>query len=173
MEALISAVLDLISFELFIIIIIVGIVSLVSIKKNTSASQFHYASKKYLLSRAERSFMGILESAIPKNYKICPKVRVGDVVRPITGGKSYLTALNKVNRKHFDYVICDGSSYSIIGVIELNDQSHNKKSRQERDDFITLTCSQAGIPCVFIKAQKNYQIQKIKAVLSEKFNFTS
>jgi hypothetical protein len=70
-------------------------------------------------------------------------------------------AFNRINAKHFDFVLCRPSDLMPVCVIELNDKSHAKDSRKGRDEFLEKVCAVAGIPLIFIPAQHSYTLTEI------------
>ena len=91
---------------------------------------------KYLLTKNEwYAHKKLKEIADAKGLIICPKVRMLDIVEPRKGEKDYKTLFYKIQAKHLDFVICDQGMH-ILGVLELDDSSHDQKGRQERDSFV-------------------------------------
>jgi len=123
---------------LFVVVIVAAILVLkakLPAKANTGDSatvdEFPYQRAGPLFTPAERSFLGVLDQAVAGRARVFGKVRVGDVLGPRKGlqrGASS-TARNKIDRKHFDFVLCDPSDLSVICVIELDDKSHQAKLR--------------------------------------------
>lgn len=78
-----------------------------------------------------------------KGYIICPKIRLLDIIKPRSGEKKYKTLLYKVQSKHVDFVICD-QNMNIKAIIELDDSSHNRQDRMERDQFVDTILTSVG-----------------------------
>lgn len=137
-------------------------------EKVNNVENFPYQKNKKLFSPAERSFLGVLDMAIDNKAMICGKVRMADVITPEKGLSrgEWQTAFNKTSRKHFDFVLCNKGNLEIICAIELDDKSHNSKSREKRDKFLDRACDAAGIPLVHIPAKKGYVLEDIKEILS-------
>lgn len=66
---------------------------------------------------------------------ICPKVRLLDIVEPKYNDPKRLLLMNKIKAKHVDFVICD-MNYKILGVVELDDLTHDRPDRKLRDQFV-------------------------------------
>lgn len=126
---------------------------------------YPYIKKDPLFSPAERSFLGVLDQAVGREYRILGKVRVADVVEPQRGlGRSTRQqALNRTNAKHFDFVLCAHDDLSVAGVIELDDRSHQHPRRQERDRFVASVCEAVSLPLVRIEAQRAYSVPEVRA----------
>lgn len=99
---------------------------------------------RYLLTKNELYNYKLLKPiADAKGYVICPKVRLLDIIEPIRGQKKYKTLFYKIQAKHVDFVICDQGMH-IKAIIELDDSSHDRQDRQERDRFVNLILTSVG-----------------------------
>jgi len=127
-----------------------------------------YRQRGYLFSPAERSFFGVLNQAVGQDYKVFGKVRVGDVLAPEEGlnTSERLRALNKINRIHFDFVVCQHDDLSILCAIELDDKSHQQKRRQQRDEFLAEACRSAGFTLISFPAQHAYSVPDVAAKIA-------
>jgi len=104
--------------------------------------------KKYLLTKNEYyEWKKLSQFAEKHKLIICPKVRLLDIIEPRKGEGNYMSLLGKVQSKHVDFLICD-SSLRIIGVIELDDSSHNQSSRKDRDSFVDQILESVGYTIV-------------------------
>jgi len=122
-----------------------------------------YKRVNNIFTASEKRFYRVLQEVVGDRYVIFAKVRVADVLLPIsTKDRSrWRSAFNKVACKHFDYVLCD-HDLRILAAIELDDPSHNKKDRQERDIFLEWACKSAGFPLIRIKTAKHYDIGDLR-----------
>ena len=135
--------------------------------KKGADDDYPFKKQPSLFSAAERSFLGVLEQAAGKDVRVFAKVRVADVLTPLSG-KSWQTHFNKISRKHFDFVLCAPGDLSVLCAVELNDQSHRQKNRQERDDFLAHACAAAGLPLISFPAQRDYVLPDVSARIAEK-----
>jgi hypothetical protein len=120
-----------------------------------------YKRKDYLLTAAERSLFGVLHEAFGAKYFIFAKVRLGDLVWLPKGTESRQGHLNRVQSKHIDFVICDRATVRPVVAVELDDSSHSRADRVERDAFVNEALSAAGLPFVRIRAAASYDVQGI------------
>jgi hypothetical protein len=131
------------------------------------SNRLSYSSIKSLLTPAELSFYKVLLEVVPSSYSVMMKVRVGDVLRVSKGvtSKRGFTLRAKINQKHFDYVLIKKSSSDIALCVELNDSSHNKRSRRKRDEFLRAACKAGGVKLLEITAKRNYSKSDVKNAL--------
>jgi len=127
-----------------------------------------YKSAGPLLSPAEQKFFHALQSAFGQTYWIQMKVNLADIIWPEAKYKSspWWTAFNKINKKHVDFVLCHPETYEIAAVFELDDSSHKKKDRQERDAFLDQALVSANIPIHHIKASNQYDAERLMNLLT-------
>jgi len=129
---------------------------------DTAKSPFLIANS--LLTKAEMNFYQVLKNSIDNEKQIiCPKVRMIDVLWTKTYRvENKLTFINKVNRKHFDFVICDKETLKPLMAIELDDKSHEEESRKERDEFVDALFTDLKFKVIHIPVQYAYNINEIK-----------
>jgi len=122
-----------------------------------------YGIRDDFLSPAEFSFYKVLNQVVDSSGMICPKVSLGDVFFVKTNDRSkHTTYLNKINRKHVDFLICDPATMKPVVGVELDDTSHSRQDRIKRDEFVNKLFSDAGLPLVRIANKRSYNIAEIK-----------
>lgn len=156
---------------LIILIVVVAVVALVALKlkQAPTGGGLGFVKKDPLFTPAERSFLGVLEQALDGRYRVFGKVRLGDIVKPAKGlsNSRRTTAQNKINQKHVDFVICTVSDLAVVGVVELDDKSHERNDRTDRDQFIDQALADAQISIIHIPARKGYEIAEVRAKFAE------
>lgn len=154
--------------EWLILLALVVVLVLFALRKRSGTpGDFPYDLKKQLFTPAERSFYGILNQAVKEDAVVLGKVRVADVLSPSKSldRSSWQKAFNRISSKHFDYIVCSRDSLSVLSVIELDDKSHTKESRAERDRLIEGACAAAGLTLHRFKARATYSISEVREVL--------
>lgn len=100
--------------------------------------------KKWLLTYNEKDAYKKLSEICSKNgLYLMTKVRLLDLVEPVKGNPKYKTYFWKVQAKHIDFVICDSKLVARC-MVELDDNSHQKDSRKERDAFVDEVLQDVG-----------------------------
>lgn len=114
-----------------------------------------YRLRDDFLSPAELSFYRVVLNVIGERTVVLAKVNLADIffVAQREGKQSYR---NKIDRKHVDFLICNLNTLSPVCGIELDDKSHERLDRQERDQFVDQVFGVAGLPLVRIRAQASY-----------------
>lgn len=127
-----------------------------------SAPEFPYHLRDHFLSPAELSFYGVLRTVVDGQVTICTKVGLRDVFYVKKGDPSrYRIYTNKIDRKHIDFLLCDSTTMQPLIGIELDDKSHQRKDRQERDTFVDEVFKTAGLPLVHIPVRRAYRMDDI------------
>ena len=121
-----------------------------------SVAQFPYQRKDYLLSKGERAFFVVLQSAIGDDYLIFSKVRLADLIFVRRGTEKRQSLFNRIQSKHIDFVLCSHDVVRPMLAIELDDASHDRKDRQDRDGFVDSALAAAGLPILHVKASAKY-----------------
>ncbi len=123
-----------------------------------------FRPRGYLLTRNETAFFRVLKEVIPDHYLISCKVRLADIItcseRDWRRGHA-----NRIAQKHADFVISWADSSRIVAAIELDDQSHSRPERQQRDLFINELFCQLGICLIRIPASWAYERETVAEVL--------
>ena len=129
-------------------------------QEETPPKGLPYRLRDDFLSPAEFSFYKVLSSVVGPQVTIQSKVRMADiffVARP-NENRSYF---GKISQKHLDFLVCDSITMKPVFGVELDDSSHNRNSRQERDEFIESVCEAAGLPLLRFPAQRDYDAREI------------
>jgi len=125
-----------------------------------------YRAKRALLSAAESRFLAAMEQAIGPAYRICAKVRVADVLESAGTHPSVRASdFNRISRKHFDFVVCSLTTWEILFAVELDDASHERRDRRERDAFLNQACNSAGFALHRFRVQRSYSVDVLRTRL--------
>lgn len=129
-----------------------------------------YRLRNSVLTKNELAFYQVLEETIASQTLILSKVRLADIFST-AGGRRNQGALNRINSRHVDFVVCDENTFRPVFAIELDDRSHSRPDRVRRDAFVNQLFESAGLPLVRIPARGRYDAREVKerlaGVLSE------
>lgn len=124
--------------------------------------------KKYLLTKNEYYFYKKLkEITEPLNLQILAKIRLADLIEVNKGldSRKWGMYFGKIKAKHIDFAIAE--DMKIIALIELDDYTHKREDRQERDIFVNDVLAQTGYTLI-----RTYgDIQQIKQFLESRENY--
>ena len=111
-------------------------------KENTKLNS-KYERKGTMLTRPEYNFLLTLRQIKPEKYEVVPQVALNNVIEKKTN-TSYRSELFRV----CDYCFVDKETFEPLLLIELNDRSHLREDRQQRDAKVAAICAAAKIPLV-------------------------
>ncbi|HGJ5864019.1 MAG TPA: DUF2726 domain-containing protein [Arsenophonus nasoniae] len=126
-------------------------------QKNQHATALNYELVSSLMTNAELAFYKVLCDAVVGKYLIIVKVRMADVIMVKRGDKNYMSLFGKIKSKHIDYLLCDPLTLKPVLAIELDDKSHRKDKRIERDKFINEVFSIVGLPILRQPCRRAYK----------------
>lgn len=126
-----------------------------------------YVARGQLVTKSELRFYKSLSKAVQDDFEIFAMVRIADLLRVEKGVPNYRKWLNKILAKHIDFVLCDPGSLQPIVCIELDDPSHNRPDRIERDVFVNQAFESADLPLLRIPTQSSYRSREIRDLIDE------
>ena len=142
-------------------------------KDKTSSSKIEYPFhlSEEFITPAELNFFFNLKSIVGESAQIFSKVKLSDLFYAKTGdygkNRSYM---NRIDRKHVDFLLCDPKTLQPFLGIELDDKSHQRADRQERDDFVNHVFEAAKLPLLHFPVQRSYSHDEIRSKLSPYFS---
>jgi len=126
-----------------------------------------YAVRDDWLSAAELSFLGVLKLVTQDRFVVCPKVGLQDIFF-VTSGKDGQAHRNRIDRKHVDFLLCDATTFKPVMGVELDDASHGRKDRVERDRFVDQVFAVAALPLLRVPAGRSYSPDVLSKTIGEK-----
>jgi topoisomerase-associated Zn-finger domain protein len=132
---------------IFIVAVIIVILAAIGMKIGNAPKQTIAAyRKKYLLTKNEYSFYQKIKPIIQeKNLRVLCKIRLADLIEPEPNKnqKEWYAAFNRIKSKHIDFAIAT-ENMKVIVLVELQDNTHQKSDRKERDEFVNTAVTRAG-----------------------------
>jgi len=139
--------------------------------KSSLGVEYPYLVRDDFLSPAELSFYLVLKTALSDLALICTKVSLGDLFYAKSSDNSkYRTYTNKIDRKHVDFLVCDPKTVRPLFGIELDDKSHKRPDRQERDEFVKNVFLAAKLPLIRIPVKHSYSVAELNLLLKPYLN---
>jgi hypothetical protein len=125
--------------------------------------RLRYTKTEKLLTPMETRFYRLLMKVVGRDLLIFVKVRLGDLMdaHPGMDKVKRRIAFNKIACKHVDFVICDRDLRVLLG-IELDDRSHEREDRKERDVFVDSAFRSAGINLLRVQGKQYYNLDVVK-----------
>jgi hypothetical protein len=116
------------------------------------------------LSVTELSFLRTAQIAVNGRFAIMTKVSMADVFFSPTRDPG---ARNRISQKHVDFLFCDPQTLKPMLGVELDDSSHQRSDRVERDAFVDAVFASTGLPLVHLSARPSYASAEIVAAVED------
>jgi hypothetical protein len=134
-------------------------------------TKYQYKHKDFFLTRAEHECYDALVEAVGSDYHVFAQVHLPTIIDHAVVGQDWRAALAHINRKSVDFVLCDKTYISPKLAIELDDRSHERPDRQERDQEVERILREAGVPLLRIQNHEGFDVvqlaTQIKSALVE------
>lgn len=132
-----------VAFTVGAVTLIVGISSLFSDGEKVRLNA-EYRRKNAVLSAPEIDFLAVIKSVVNlSRYEVLVQIPLVSLIDKVTNN-SFRNELFRV----IDYVIADRITYAPLLLIELNDASHKRADRAERDKKVSAICAAAKLPII-------------------------
>ncbi len=106
-------------------------------KENTKKkTEFKYKKKDSILTKPEMDFYREISSVLNDKYILLPQVHLSSILEHKIAGQNWKSALNHIQRKSVDFVIFEKQNLEPKIVIEVDDSSHQREDRIERDGIV-------------------------------------
>ena len=131
--------------------------------ENAGKRPYAYAPKQFFMTRAENNFYQGLQKAVGEEYVIFAQVHLPTIVDEKMPGQNWKAARARINRKSVDFVLCDKEYLNPKLAIELDDASHERPERKERDVFVEEVLKMAKLPLLRIHYTENLDVPTLAA----------
>jgi hypothetical protein len=121
----------------------------------TEKVKYRYTKRRYLMTLAEHDCYKLLLRGLGDKYFIFAQVHLPQIVTEKMSRQNWTAARWHIDRKSVDFVIASRDTVSPLLAIELDDWSHNREDRQERDREVERILEEADIPLLRITDMEN------------------
>lgn len=83
--------------------------------------------------------------------EIFPQIQLSSLLNHKIKGQNWQAALSRVQRKTVDFVLAEKTTMQTAYAIELDDRTHNRTDRINRDSFVNQALNGSGIPLVRLR----------------------
>lgn len=133
-------------------------------------SQYKYYAKSYVMTSRENECFKILNEIFDSKWFVVPQVHLSALLDYKVKGQNWNAAFRHINGKSVDFVLIGKESYKVICVIELDDSTHSKPDRIERDVEIERMFKEARIPLARISKFESMTKPEIAKVVTDAIN---
>lgn len=109
-------------------------------------AKYQYKKKAFFMTKAEHEFYDNLSKAVGNEYLIFAQVHLPTLLDNKVVGQNWRGAFRHISEKSVDFVLCDKVYISPKLAIELDDRTHERPERQDRDHEVERMLKNAGMP---------------------------
>lgn len=134
-----------------------------------ASADLPYARRSRLLSPSARQFLKVLDEVVGAEYRVFARVAAADVLRVLRPPHSaaYRRALEQLQQRQFDFVICERGSAQIVCAVELDERSRHQHNRGRGDPLLADACRVAGLPLLRVIARREYDLAGMRQRVHE------
>jgi len=163
----------MLKFILFILFVGVVVILLKKLQgKGIELRKYQYKQKNFFMSRAEHECYDALLIAVGERYHIFAQVHLPSIIDNKVVGQNWNGAFRHISQKSVDFVLCDKAYISPKLAIELDDRTHEREDRKNRDIEVERVLQDAGLPLLRLENHGSFNpkelSEKIEAVLIKK-----
>jgi hypothetical protein len=118
-----------------------------------------------VLTPGRLAFFEVLQQALPEGYAVFAEVSLAAIFE-VRRGRPWKSAHNRINQKRVDFVVYERATTRPICGIELDDVSHGRADRQDRDLFVDEVFKACRLPLIRVRAARSYSVADVKARLA-------
>ena len=133
--------------------------------RESKVPSYPYRASERFLSTGEYSFYMVAKKVLTDRFLICPQVPLSAIFF-INVRKNYTSAFNRIARKRIDYLVCDGLTVKPLFGIELDDKSHQRADRIERDIFVENVFEASGVPLIRVPLKNAYSTSDLESIFA-------
>lgn len=148
-------------FLLIFSILFIATVLIVKLIVAQKGKKPKYFAKSAMLTPTEIQYFQVLYSIIGDEYLIYPQINLASVIDKKGGGNFRTELFRNVDFGVFDY------DYKPILLIEINDNSHFRSDRIERDEKVSQICKSAKLPLVTFWVKDGIDVAEMRQTLKK------
>lgn len=107
---------------------------------------YHYKTAQFIMSKPEHDCYDALLGAVGDHYRVFPQIHLSTFLSEVIPGQNYEHARRHINQKSVDFLLCDKTYLNPKLAIELDDATHSRPDRIERDDEVARILRDANFP---------------------------
>lgn len=113
--------------------------------KTKNKPEYQYTGKTSIMTRNEQYFFDKLEKIIGDRFYIVPQAHLSVFLSERIKGQNWRAAFHRINGKSVDFLLCEKGTSRPVIAIELDDFTHDRADRIERDRLVESICENSGI----------------------------
>lgn len=129
-------------------------------------SNYRYYSRPYVMTPRENECFKLLNEIFDAKWFVIPQVHLSALLNHKVKGQNWNGAFRHINGKSVDFVLLGKETYKTVCAIELDDSTHYRTDRKERDEEVERIFKDAKIPLARIGKFENMTKQEIVKIIT-------
>ncbi len=129
--------------------------------------KYEYKRRNFVMTRAEHECFDALTRAVGNDYLIFAQVHLPTLIDNKLVGQNWKAAFRHVNGKSVDFVLCDKAYIAPKLAIELDDKTHERPERHERDREVERILQGAGVPLLRLENKGRFDPSDLSRRIAE------
>lgn len=143
---------------------IIGLLRGIFGRSTKTPTHLPYKLRDDFISPTELTYYKVLSSILGPRATLFCKVSLSDIIF-VTKTDKYMSFFNRISQRHVDFLLCESSTLKPFLAIELDDSSHNRPSRKERDRFLDEVLRAADLPLLRVSPKLQYTREEVVSQL--------
>lgn len=166
-----SSYINKLAFELLgpsftvVVLLLIAFAILQKFIGRSAPNPYLYRIHESVMTKAEGRCFQALIGVVGNDFYVFPQLHLSTLIDHKVKGQNWGGAFRHINGKSIDFVLCDKSTLYPRLAIELDDWSHAREDRQERDKEVERILAYAKLPLLRITDTTDLY-SKISAALS-------
>ena len=157
-----------ISFALAAVFVLGCVIVLIWVFRGSGKPTVYLSVVDSLLTPAEKIFYEQLDLVIDGRLQILCKVRLADLIEVESRQPEERNRVfRRIASKHIDFVLAEPGTLAPMLAIELDDSSHERADRRERDEYLEELFETVKFPLLRIKASATYNRRALVDALEQ------
>lgn len=155
---------------IFAVVVTIGVFFEILQGKERQQKKYQYKQKNFFMSRAEHECYDALVVAVGEKYLIFPQVHLPSIVDNKVVGQNWHGAFRHISQKSVDFVLCDKAYISPKLVMELDDRTHERQDRKDRDVEVERVLKDAGLPLLRLENRGRFNPSELAGKINTALN---
>jgi len=135
-------------------------------KAAKSPTIYQYERKHHIMTGAEADFFDTLVQTVGDTYHVFPQVHLSAILNHTVKGQTWDAAFKHINGKSVDFVLCDKDNLKPVLAIELDDWTHGRDDRRQRDAEVDRIFAGADLPLIHFTDYRKLDSSSITKAIS-------
>jgi very-short-patch-repair endonuclease len=153
------------TFWLISILLLIVLFVVIAFLLPKEKAGYDYIKEEYVMSEPEQKCFNVFKEIIGERYYLFPQLHLDTFLKYKSFG-----AFRHINEKSVDFVLCDKQTFAPVLAVELDDRSHNRPDRQNRDREVERIMKTAEMPLLRIKEDDIHDRKELLRKIEETIN---